>query len=63
MNKMSVDSETSLSERVMEILKELTPEEQQLVATVIGAERSKLHMKNPRNIKEELWKSVSEKIQ
>jgi hypothetical protein len=45
----------------MEILKDLTPEEQQLVAAVISEERSILHIKKPRNVfKDGLWKKVTE---
>ena len=55
--------EKQLAERVRELVAELTPEEQRFMMGVIKAERDKLHMKNPRNINEDLWKLLIGAIQ
>jgi len=60
---MTDTPEKQLTERVRELVTELTPEEQKLMVGVIKAERDKLHMKNPRNINEELWKILMAVIQ
>lgn len=51
-----------LKKQTEEILKALSSEERELLARVIVAEREKLHMKNPRNIKEDIFKAVQESI-
>lgn len=60
---MTENPEKQLSERVRELVAELTPDEQRLMMGVIKAERDKLHMKNPRNINEDLWKLLMAAIQ
>ena len=41
-------------------LEELSADERELLGKVISAERAKLHMKLPKNIKEDLWRAVAE---
>lgn len=57
---MSNANDKSLADKTKEILGQLSTDEQQLLVRVIRAEQDKLHMKNPRNIQEDLWKALTE---
>jgi hypothetical protein len=57
---MSEATDKSLADKTKEILSELSSDEQQLLVRVIRAEGDKLHMKKPRDIKDDLWKAVTE---
>lgn len=51
-----------LKKQTTAILMSLSAEERELLDRVIVAEREKLHMKVPRNIKEDILKAVLETI-
>lgn len=51
-----------LKKQTEEILKALSSEERELLARVIVAEREKLHMKKPRDIKDDIFNAVQETI-
>lgn len=52
-------SDKSLSERVRELVVELSPEEQSVLMGVIRAEQDKIHMKTvPKGINDEIWKVI-----
>jgi|HubBroStandDraft_6_1064221.scaffolds.fasta_scaffold2082205_2 hypothetical protein len=59
---MSQSRDQTLREHTRTIITELTNDEQRLLSGVIKAEREKLHLKLPRNIKEDLWTVVVEVI-
>jgi tartrate dehydratase beta subunit/fumarate hydratase class I family protein len=59
---MSEQSDKTLKDRAQEVLRELSKEEQVLLAGVVKAERDKLHLKLPRNINDDLWKVLTEVI-
>lgn len=56
------DTESERQLKLHNILKELDEEERDLLSKVIKAEQQKLHMKQPRNINEDLWKVLVETI-
>ncbi len=56
------DSESDRQQKLHSILKELEEEERELLSKVIKAEQQKLHMKQPRNINDDLWKALVETI-
>jgi hypothetical protein len=53
-------TDKSLADKTKEILGELSTDEQQLLVRIIRAEQDKLHMKTPRDIKDDLWKALTE---
>ena len=53
-------SEEDMKKQIEAILRDLTPEEREILWRVIKAERDKLHMKNPRGINEDIWKAITE---
>ena len=55
-------SEEDMKKQIEAILRDLTPEEREILWRVIKAERDKLHMKNPRGINEDIWKAITEII-
>jgi len=55
-------SEEDMKKQTEAILRELSPEEREILWRVIKAERDKLHMKNPRGINEDIWKAITEII-
>ncbi|MFC5865018.1 hypothetical protein ACFPT7_22105 [Acidicapsa dinghuensis] len=59
---MSEQSDKTLKDRAQEVLRELSKEEQLLLAGVVKAERDKLHLKLPRGINDDLWKVLTEVI-
>lgn len=56
------DPETDRQQKLHNILKELEEDERELLSKVIKAEQQKLHMKQPRNINDDLWKVLVETI-
>lgn len=56
------DSESDRQQKLHSILKELEEDERELLSKVIKAEQQKLHMKQPRNINDDLWKALVETI-
>ena len=56
------ESEDFMKKQTEAILRELSPEEREILWRVIKAERDKLHMKNPRGINEDIWKAITEII-
>ncbi|MGO8752281.1 MAG: hypothetical protein ACLQNE_40600 [Thermoguttaceae bacterium] len=48
--------------RIRGILKSLTEMERRLLSGVVDVEREKLHMQEPREISEDLWKVITETI-
>ena len=56
------ESESDRQQKLHGILKELEEEERELLSKVIKAEQQKLHMKQPRNINDDLWKALVETI-
>ena len=55
-------SEEDMKKQIEAILRDLTPEEREILWRVIKAERHKLYMKNPRGINEDIWKAITEII-
>ena len=55
-------SEEDMKKQTEAILRELSPEEREILWRVIKAERDKLHMKNPRGINEDIWKAITDII-
>jgi hypothetical protein len=55
-------SEEDMKKQTEAILRELSPEEREILWRVIKAERDKLYMKNPRGINEDIWKAITEII-
>jgi len=56
------NAEEQNREEVDRILKELSPEEQQLLVRVIEAEQAKIHMSSPHGIYEDIRKAIEETI-
>lgn len=56
------DSESDRQQKLHSILKELEEDERELLSKVIKAEQQKLHMRQPRNINDDLWKALVETI-
>jgi Xaa-Pro aminopeptidase len=52
----------TIKDDVRQLLELLTDEEKTLFKRVLEAEKSKLHLKNPRNIMEDLERAVREAI-
>ena len=56
------EAESERQQKLLSILKELEEDERELLSKVIKAEQQKLHMKQPRNINDDLWKALTETI-
>ncbi|NJK68549.1 MAG: hypothetical protein HC941_20280 [Microcoleus sp. SU_5_3] len=53
-------SEDYMKQQIEELLKNLSPDERELLWRVVKAERDKLHMKNPRGINDDIKRAVTE---
>ena len=55
-------TDTAVKDQIKAILMLLSPEEKQLLSRVIMAEREKLHLALPRDIKTDLRRAVNEVV-
>lgn len=56
------ESESERQQKLRSILEELDEDERELFSKVLQAEQQKIHMSNPRNINDDLWKVLMETI-